>query len=137
MTAFTAHALDNPYCLRAGSDHRGGARRRIWLGIALPGEVARHAADALLAHRLATDPPDVAADPDPPDRDFDLGIVLSLAKLSPRCRVGVLFRRSHLHDDWLRRPGVAETVAHARPGRGFDRHSHVRIIRRPLLRDGE
>ena len=61
----------------------------------------------------------------------------SVGGMPARCRVGVLLFRSHLCDDWLRGSGVAEALADAWPGRGLDRHSHVRIVRRPFLRLSE
>jgi Ion channel len=43
--------------------------------------VAYHSADPLLAHPSVADPRDLVADPDPPGRDFGLGIVLFLEGL--------------------------------------------------------
>ena len=121
----------------SGGRHGGRACRRLCPAVAVLDEIARRAADTSLAHHLAAHPRDVAADPDPCGRDRGLGVVLSVGGMPARCRVGVLFFRGHLRDDWLRRSGVAEAVADARPGRGADRHSHVRIVRRPFLRGGQ
>ena len=45
--------------------------------------------------------------------------------------------RSQLYVDWLRRSGVAEAVADLGGDRRLDRHSHVRIVRKPFLRAGD
>ena len=111
----------------------------VGLGIVLSRWARLHplCADALLAHHLVADPPGLVSNPDPFGRDFGLGIVLSLAGMPARCRVGVLFRRSHLHDHWLWRSGAERAMANARPGRGIDRHPHVRFVRRHFLRSGK
>ena len=120
--------------MRSDGRYRGCTCRRDRRAVTRLDEVGSPAADEPLAHYADAAPHALVADPDPPGGDFDLGVVLFVARMPARCRNGLLLFRSHLHDHWLRRCGSGEAVAAARADRGLDGHPHVRIVRGLPLR---
>ena len=77
---------------------------------------------------------DLVADPAPSGGDFDLGVLLFMARRHARCRIGVLLFRSYLHGCWLRRSGAGEAVAAARTDRELGGRPHVRLVHGLFLR---
>ena len=100
-------------------------------------EVARPAANRRLAHRADAAPHDLVADPTPCSRNFDMGHVLTLARLSDRHRNRILLFRGYIHDPWLRRCVAGQVMATARTSRRLNGRPHVRFVHRLLLRQRE
>jgi len=69
----------------------------------------------------------------PSGRNFDLGLVLPVARLFPRRRIGVLFFCVYLHDSRLRRCVAGQAVANARTNRKPDGCTHAQFVHRLLL----
>ena len=82
-------------------------------------------------------PHDLVADPTPCSRNFDMGHVLTLARLSDRHRNRILLFRGYIHDPWLRRCVAGQVMATARTSRRLNGRPHVRFVHRLLLRQRE
>jgi hypothetical protein len=120
--------------VRSGGRYRGCTCWRDCRAVTRLDEVGSPAADEPLANRADVAPHALVAHPDPSGGDFDLGVVLFVARMLARCRNGLLLFRSHLHDHRLRRCSSGEAVAAARADRGLNGHPHVRFVRGLPLR---
>jgi hypothetical protein len=134
-TAF--HAINFSHRVRSGGRHSGHACYRSRHAAEDTEEGARPDDDGSLAHHAAADLLDVVPDSTSSGGDFGLGVVLSVVRMPARCRGGALLFQCYLHDHWLWRSGVGETMAGARADRGLDGHPDVRLVRGLLLRSCE
>jgi len=125
---------NHSYRLCSCRPHRGCACQRPCHAAPGLAENARHAADTLRVHNVAAGSVGMVTDPDSSPGNLRLGVVLFVARMPAGRRVFVLFFRRHLHDHRLWGPCVTEAVANTWAGGGADRHPHVRIVGRPVLR---
>jgi len=127
-----ANAFTLPQRVCSGGPHRSHTCYGYRLAHATLDAIAL--ADERLAYQADAAPHRLVARPASSGGDFDMGLVLPVARMSARRRNGVLLFRVYLHDPWLRRCAAGKAVATAGTNRKLDGRSHVRFVHWLLLR---